>query len=81
MTAEQKLGYVAAIAGLERALNEVNRAAVITQVGLNHVVNLNQLAKNLDATVWNTRAQRVPKQKFTPAERDTTPMRPNYRGD
>lgn len=82
MTAQQKMAYVAAMANLEKAMAEVQRAAVITQVGINYVVSLNELVKNLDAALWATRATREPKrQKPQPAARDTSPMRPKYTGD
>jgi len=82
MNAQQKTGYIAALAELERALATVQRNAIITQIGINHVVSMNQLAKNLDETLRATRAQRAPKPRPPqPAVRDTSPMRPKFTGD
>lgn len=82
MTAQQKMGYAAALANLEKALAEVQRCAVITQVGLNHVVSLNDLAKRLDETVWSTRAERTKRApRPQPAVYDKSPMRPTHTGD
>lgn len=82
MNAQQKTAYFASLAELERALVGVQRCAVVSQVGLGYVVSLNTLHKNLQREVEDARVERprlAPKPQ--PAMRDTSPMRPNYRGD
>lgn len=82
MTTDQKMAYAEALLNLTGALALVQRCAVVTNVGIDHVIELNKKAKALNNVLMSTRAVPAPKVKpAQPAVRDLSPMRPSYRGD